>query len=198
MLLSRLSVFKFPLERHKGFTLLELLVVIAIIGILAAVGIPAYQNYQASAKEVAMKENCSTFINFLQAEMLKCKINSGGTTALMKNGGLPEVHNVACNIDESPTNLFSIHISNHLYNLGMKNPYGFQGGSDMPINGPKGSVCGDEVSIDCDELKGFRGSHIGRVAFKSQHGHVAVTCYQPNKDESFTWTTPRIVKDSRY
>jgi type IV pilus assembly protein PilA len=68
---------------NKGFTLIELLVVVAIIGILAAVGVVAYNGYTASAKASAAKSNFKTVVNYLAAETKRCDL--GDATAMEGN-----------------------------------------------------------------------------------------------------------------
>ena len=61
----------------KAFTLIELLVVVAIIGILAAVGVVAYNGYTKSAKQNAAQSNHKLVVNFVTATMLKTTLNDG-------------------------------------------------------------------------------------------------------------------------
>ena len=73
------------MKNNKGFTLIELLVVVAIIGILAAVGVVAYNGYTKSAKINASKSNQGAVTKYLAAEIQKCNM---GTEATAMSGNL--------------------------------------------------------------------------------------------------------------
>ena len=62
------------MKNNKGFTLIELLVVVAIIGILAAVGVVAYNGYTKSAKINASKSNQASVVKYIAAELQKCNL----------------------------------------------------------------------------------------------------------------------------
>ena len=60
-------------KSYQGFTLIELLVVVAIIGILAAVGVVAYNGYTKAAKKRVTEQNHNRMRDFANVSFVRCE-----------------------------------------------------------------------------------------------------------------------------
>ncbi len=82
------------MKQQKGFTLIELMIVIAIIGILAAIAIPAYQDYTIRSK-VSEGLNLAGAAKLAVAETYDSK--GGMPTQGNISYGLPQAASIAGN-----------------------------------------------------------------------------------------------------
>ena len=142
---------------RKAFTLIELLVVVAIIGILAAVGVVAYNGYTQSSKRNATLQQHKQAVKFISSSLKLCDVQGGGTLKLSATRSINcDISNTASNIN-SMNNVFI----GYLLDQGYKNPYGE---TDPVVYTGRNSSADREGRMRFDETECSSGSSRKQIA----------------------------------
>jgi type IV pilus assembly protein PilA len=151
-------------NKSKGFTLIELLVVVAIIGILASVGVVAYNGYTASAQRGAAGSNHNSVAKWISNEFQKCAI--GEVDAMDENLICVDENGVAAGAAEVAEATI---LSQRADGARMNNPYG-------------GALAVQDTGTAAPGLQGCDRNNAGQIVVTVVEDDVVVTTCTAARD----------------
>ena len=161
--------------KQKGFTLIELLVVVAIIGILAAVGVVAYNGYTSSAKANATIQQFKSVEKHITNSLKLCGVQGGGSVALSPT------RSINCNIVNNKSNVNGILdvFKNYYLDQGFENPYN-KNDDAIVRTGSGGDNVDGRLRLDETECPGGYGNGAMITLRAKTHKEVQLSLIKPD------------------
>ncbi|HEZ6363155.1 TPA: pilin [Neisseria meningitidis] len=162
---------------QKGFTLIELMIVIAIVGILAAVALPAYQDYTARAQ--------------VSEAILLAEGQKSAVTEYYLNHGTWPANNSSAGVATS-ANIKGKYVQSVEVKNGVVTATMLSSGVNNEIKGKKLSLWAKRQD---GSVKWFCGQPVTRNAANAKAGTDEVTAATPDTDKINTKHLPSTCRD---